>query len=87
MRCSMHRHRHKANAFLMVSGRLRIVVEKSDYDLTDVTDLTAGDCCVVQPGEYHRFEAETDVVCFEVYFPPAVTRDIERRDCGGDVVS
>lgn len=82
-RCSMHMHAHKANWFYVQSGTLRIVVKKNDYDLTDVTTLGPGESCVVGPGEYHRFEAETDVVALEGYYPPVLSADIHRLDCGG----
>lgn len=81
-RCSMHRHVHKANWFYCISGELRIVVEKSGYDLTDETTLRPGEFTDVPPGEYHRFEAVTDVVALEGYYPPVLSADIERRDCG-----
>lgn len=57
--CSVHRHRLKANFFYIISGRLRVWVEKADYNLTDMTELREGDCMEVVPGEYHWFEAMT----------------------------
>lgn len=81
-RCSMHRHAHKSNWFFVISGMLRIVVEKNDYDLTDTTELRAGEFTSVPPGEYHRFEAVTDVDALEGYFPQPLARDIDRRDHG-----
>ncbi len=81
-RCSMHRHVHKSNAFYVLEGKLRIVVEKQDYDLVDATDLGPGEFTTVSPGEYHRFEALTDVVALEIYYPQPLAPDIERRDCG-----
>jgi mannose-6-phosphate isomerase-like protein (cupin superfamily) len=54
-RCSMHVHARKANAFLVLRGRLFVDVRKKDYDLTDVTDLRAGEHTIVPAGEWHRF--------------------------------
>lgn len=84
-RCSMHRHGRKWNAFVVISGSLSIDVEKA-YGLTDTTVLGPGDACTVPPGEFHQFRTG-DEECFalELYYPPVLGEDIERRDCGGGV--
>lgn len=81
-RCSMHKHEHKTNVFYVLSGRLRIVVEKADYALTDVTELGPHECMEVPPNEFHRFEALTDVDALEVYYPTPIGGDIVRKDHG-----
>src|SRR3990167_4496933 len=81
--CSMHMHRTKWNAFLVLSGALTIEVEKK-YGLIDKTILRAGDCTTVRPGEYHRFVSGlVPVVAMEIYYPETLSEDIERRDVGG----
>lgn len=83
--CSMHAHQFKHNAFLVLSGRLSIVVEKNDYALTDVTELGPGDFTTVPPGEYHRFVSHDEPVdAIEFYYvEPVAADDIVRKDCGG----
>lgn len=81
-RCSTHKHVHKWNGFYVESGILEIHVKKSDYDLTDVTILKAGDFCQVKPGEYHWFVCAERCVGFEIYWPEVLSDDIERLDVG-----
>ena len=54
MRCSMHKHERKWNAFAVISGALIIEVEREGCGLTQ-TVLRAGDVTAVRPGEFHRF--------------------------------
>ena len=79
---SMHTHKHKVSMFFVESGTIRVVVEKKDYDLVDVTELTAGQSTIVKPGEYHRFESVTDAICYEIYWVTLDPDDINRRDVG-----
>lgn len=81
-RCSMHRHKHKWNGFVVESGLLRIVVRKEGYNLIDTTILKAGDYTQVAPGEFHRFEALEDTVAYEIYWAQFDHDDIEREDVG-----
>ena len=81
--CSLHKHTYKYNAFYVVEGELEIEVHKNDYDLVDTTLLKAGDMTVCKPGEYHKFHALTDVVCFELYYPEPLSEDIQRKNVGG----
>jgi mannose-6-phosphate isomerase-like protein (cupin superfamily) len=85
-RCSMHAHQFKWNAFLVLSGVLKIEVRKKSYDLIDVTTLGEGDFTTVPPGEYHRFLSGSEVVkAFEIYYPAELSEDIIRQDVGGMV--
>jgi mannose-6-phosphate isomerase-like protein (cupin superfamily) len=79
MSCSTHKHEFKFNAFYVISGTLRIEVEKNDYPLTDTTTLEAGDLTTVRPNEFHRFVAETDVEALEIYYLAPIGDDIVRR--------
>lgn len=80
--CSKHRHQHKFNGFFVESGRLLIRVWKNDYDLVDVTVLTAGQYTRVAPGEFHQFEAQEDTVAFEIYWCEFPHDDIQRETVG-----
>lgn len=85
--CSMHRHVTKCNAFIVISGTLFIDVEK-EYGLTDTTTLEPGDVCTVPAGEWHRFRTGHEpCIAIEAYYPERLSEDIERRDCGGPVVT
>lgn len=85
-RCSMHKHCHKWNAFLVISGTLTIFVRKNDYPLEDKTRLGPGEIMEVAPGEFHRFESGEDPVdALELYYLEPLSDDIVREDCGGAV--
>lgn len=85
-RCSLHQHRRKWNAFIVMSGRLFIDVVKNDYPLTDVTELKAGDLMSVPPGEHHQFRTgDEGCEAFEIYYPEALSEDIVRKDHGGKI--
>lgn len=84
--CSQHRHLHKFNKFQVLpgSGKLDIYVERAAYDLTDRTQLHAGESMIVQPGEYHWFRAVSEpVYALESYWTELAAQDIERRTVGG----
>lgn len=81
-RCSAHRHKHKWNLFYVVSGELAIHVMRESHP-DDITILKAGDHTAVAPGVYHEFRCWKDCVAFELYYPEALSEDIERLDVGG----
>lgn len=84
--CSLHVHRHKWNAFVVVSGRLFIDVAKNNYPLIDVTELAPGQTTAVKPGEHHRFRTgDEPCEAYEMYYPETLSDDIERKDHGGKV--
>jgi hypothetical protein len=62
---------------------LEIHVSKSNYKLTDITVLRAGDFTTVRPGEFHKFVCIQDCVALELYYPEALSEDIVRKDHGG----
>ena len=83
MRCSMHKHERKWNAFAVISGALIIEVEREGCGLTQ-TVLRAGDVTAVRPGEFHRFVTGlSPAVALEMYYPDVLSEDIIRRDVGG----
>lgn len=81
--CSNHKHEHKYNAFFVESGKLKISIDKHDYDLVDETVITAKQMSVVPPGEFHKFEALEDTVAYEIYWVELLSKDIVRKDHGG----
>lgn len=85
--CSKHKHEHKANAFFVESGLLRIEVWQNDYDLVDTTYLERGNMLTVPAGVYHRFVAEEDTVAYEIYWVELDAKDIVREDHGGSNIS
>lgn len=81
--CSKHRHIFKHNCFYVESGELEITAWKNDYELVDVTVLTAGEATTVPPGEFHTFKCLEDCVCYEIYWVELLQDDIDREDHGG----
>ena len=81
--CSKHKHQFKYNAFFIEKGKLKIIIWKNDYLLTDETFITDGQMSVVKPLEYHRFEALEDTVAYEIYWVELNKNDIQREDVGG----
>lgn len=83
MRCSMHKHARKWNAFLVLSGVLTIEIE-AEGGTHILEPLRAGGFVAVRPGNYHRFLTGPDpAVAIEVYYPDTLSEDIIRRDVGG----
>ena len=81
--CSTHKHDFKWNLFYVSEGHLKIHVHKNDYDLVDTTELRGTQWTTVKPGEFHSFEAVTDVQAFELYYPEPLSDDIIRQTVGG----
>ena len=85
--CSLHRHRGKANAFLVVQGRLLVMWYRNGRRRH--RRLAAGDGLWTVPAEVeHRFLAlEEPTVAYEFYYSvhgrPLDPADIVRRDEGG----
>jgi len=80
---SMHKHSHKYSMFFVEKGRIKVVIEKNDYDLVDETILEPHQSMTIKPEEYHRFEVlDNDSICYEIYWTELDTNDIIRRDCG-----
>lgn len=80
--CSVHKHIKKQNLFHIISGKLRIDVEKNGYDLVDSTVIETGQSTIVPAGEYHQFVALEDSVALEIYFVD-LDEDIIRKSVGG----
>ena len=41
----------------MISGKLKITVYETDYDLIEETIVSTGELTTTKPGTFHRFEA------------------------------
>lgn len=80
---SIHRHTSKWSMFFVERGSLRILIEKNDYPLTDVTSLMPGQSTIIRPNEYHSFEiGEEGTIAYEIYWTELNPDDIERKNCG-----
>jgi len=80
---SIHCHVYKFNAFYIEKGSLKITIYENDYNLIDETIITKGELTIVKPGNYHKFEAIEDTVCYEIYWAELNHQDIERKNVGG----
>ena len=65
-----------------MSGKLKIRIWQTAYDLVDETILEPGDFTAVKPGLYHSFEGLQDGVAFELYWANFDHSDIERESVG-----
>lgn len=85
--CSKHKHSYKYNLFYVISGKIKILVWKNDYNLCDETILKAGEKTIVKPNEYHTFQVLEDAQVLEVYWVKLKLDDICRETCGGKIIS
>ncbi len=81
--CSKHKHLNKWNLFFVESGELVIETWREKSGLCDTTHVGPGETYAVQPGEFHRFRALTDVVAYEIYWVELDPNDITRETTGG----
>ena len=80
--CSEHKHNHKWNRFFVISGSLKVIIFRPNGQ--DVTVVRAGQFTDVPPGSFHKFEAEEDCTCLEIYWVDNIdVNDIDRRTIGG----
>jgi len=80
---SLHRHTAKLSMFFIERGKIKILIQKNEYPLTDETVLETGQSIVIQPNEYHSFEILEDMtVAYEIYWTELDSNDIERKNCG-----
>lgn len=82
---SRHCHECKYNLFYVVGGRLLVhfYATPEETEPCRVAGMGPGDRMVMAPGDWHRFEAETDVELVELYYVHIVEADIVRADEGG----
>jgi len=91
-RCSLHRHRFRANMFAVLDGI--VVVEKYYYSIyreqkAEIRPiiLRPGDTLIVPSGVWHQFRVGKSGEMTEVYWPDTggicSIDDIQRHDQGG----
>ena len=85
--CSKHCHTHKYNMFFVISGKIKILVWKNDYNLCDETILGPLDRTIVKPNEYHQFQVLEDSEVLEVYWVELNLSDIKRESCCGVILN
>lgn len=88
MRCSLHSHKFKHNAFYILSGTL--IVDSVVSDVTGVpveaAQLRAGSHFTVAPGVWHQFRTDQEnCEALEMYYTEPLSEDIIRRNTGGPV--
>jgi len=84
--CSLHRHRHRWNRFVVLSGELVVQQHVEDGDggtNVDESVVQAGGVTDVPPGVMHMFEAKDDSAVLEFYWTELDDGDIERFTTGG----
>jgi len=90
MRCSLHVHQFKHNAFYILEGALYIdavmsaVVRPPNSEPVQEAFLVANDYFTIAPGVHHQFRTgEEACVCLECYYTEPLSEDIIRRNVGG----
>ena len=82
--CSIHQHAYKFNAFYIENGLMKIsIYENDDYNSAAETIIKDGDLTIIKPGNFHKFEAIEDTICYEIYWVELDHNDIERKNVGG----
>lgn len=79
--CSEHKHQYKYNGFFVESGKLKITTWNNG--LVQHTILSDGDYLQVEPNVLHKFDALSNVVCYEIYWVQLLENDIQRVMKGG----
>lgn len=85
MRCSLHIHRFKWNAFYVIEGGLFLDVVEGDLMAGVLTlELGPGDHTTISPGVHHQFHTgASPCVALEMYYTEPLSEDIIRRNVGG----
>jgi mannose-6-phosphate isomerase-like protein (cupin superfamily) len=79
--CSFHRHQEKYNLFVVLSGRIAIIVEQFDHNST--VYLTEGQSFTTKPGERHKFVGFENSDVIEEMYVEYREDDIQRENKGG----
>jgi len=84
-RSSRHRHEHKWNRFVVLSGCLSVVIFHlgQSEEIKDETIIREGQITDVPPNVWHQFETIEAGEALEYYWTVLEAGDIERADVGG----
>lgn len=79
--CSKHKHKHKFNFFYVETGSVRILRWRGGQVASEV--LFDSGSTFVCPDVFHKFEALSDSIVYEIYWTPFDPSDIIRENEGG----
>lgn len=84
MRCSLHSHQIKINAFYVIDGELYIDTVDDESQRISTVRLLPHEYATVAPGVVHQFRTQGKW-CFalEMYYTEPLSEDIIRRNIGG----
>lgn len=76
-RCSEHYHKYLINTFTLIYGKVNIYFNGHKHN--ELTTSKRREC-TVRPGDLHYFQAETNSILLEIYYPCSlrIDNDIER---------
>ena len=82
MRCSMHVHRFKHNAFYVIEGVL--FIDSKCNGAWQVHDVRPEEAYTIAPGIDHQFRTQGErCIALEMYFTEPLSEDIFRYNVGG----
>ena len=84
--CSVHRHLHKNNLFMMERGSLSLVTGRmvgGEFVPSQQVEMCEGERTVVPVGIWHQFRSSAGATALEVYWVDARGEDIDRHSVGG----
>ncbi len=84
--CSKHKHAHKWNRFVVISGKLQVSIYREGLQSPDTTILDNDSVTDIPPGEIHKFYALEDTVAIEFYWTVLDSSDIDRGGTQGGIL-
>lgn len=82
-RCSWHQHSTKYNLFVVLEGRLRLIIEEMGE--RSVIELQSGESFVIKPGQWHEFQAVKESRVIEEMYVEYDEGDIHREKLGSKI--
>jgi len=82
-RCSWHRHQTKFNLFVVLHGKITIIVK--ELGERKVITLGPGESFTVRPGQWHEFRGADDAEVIEHMYVEYSEEDIEREVIGSRI--
>jgi mannose-6-phosphate isomerase-like protein (cupin superfamily) len=80
-RCSWHYHIQKYNLFVVISGKIGVIVEELGSKREMV--LETGQSCTIKPGQLHEFRVYENSQVIEIMYVEYDESDIIRENIGG----